>query len=190
MSLSDDFSGQKFDVILVDPPWSFATWSKKNQTRAAENHYQVMSLQDIKDMPIQDIAAENCALFLWAVNPMLPQALEVIEAWGFKFSTVAFTWAKRSKLDQAWHFGLGYWTRQNTEQCLLATRGKPKRLSRAVPQLVVSPVRQHSRKPDEVYTYIERLIDGNRCELFSRERRERWASWGFETEKFPPKEKQ
>src|SRR3546814_11954276 len=83
---------------------------------------------------------------MWCVNPMLPHALEVIDAWGFKFKTVAFTWAKRSTTGRAWHTGLGYWTRQNTEQCLLATRGKPKRIARNVPQLVVAPRREHSRK--------------------------------------------
>src|SRR3546814_13306438 len=80
---------------------------------------------------------------------MLPHALEVIDAWGFKFKTVAFTWAKRSTTGRAWHTGLGYWTRQNTEQCLLATRGKPKRIARNVQQLVVAPRREHSRKPED-----------------------------------------
>lgn len=184
MSLVDDLSGQKFDVIVADPPWSWASWSKKNQTRAAENHYQIMSLKDIKELPVGDISSENCALFLWCINSMLPQAFEVIDSWGFKFSTVAFTWVKRTKLDTTWHFGLGYWTRQNTEQCLLATKGTPKRKERDVPQLIVSPRREHSRKPDKTFEYIERLIEGNRCELFSREKRSGWDSWGLETSKF------
>src|SRR3546814_13246928 len=104
---------------------------------------------------------------MWCVNPMLPHALEVIDAWGFKFKTVAFTWAKRSTTGRAWHTGLGYWTRQNTEQCLLATRGKPKRIARNVPQLVVAPLREHSRKPDDLHPYAHRNITGPYPERFA-----------------------
>lgn len=184
MSDLDELHGQLFAVVHADPPWNFKTWSKKNQTRAAENHYQTMGLDEIKALPIRDISAEDCALFLWAVNPMLPQALDVIDAWGFSFKTVAFTWAKRTPKDVAWHFGLGYYVRQNTEMCLLATRGKPKRVGRDVAQLIVSPRREHSRKPDEALSRIERLFDGPRLDMFARQTKDGWVSWGNETKKF------
>jgi N6-adenosine-specific RNA methylase IME4 len=141
------------------------------QGRSAEAHYDTMDLDSIKVLPVVDWAADDCALFLWAINSMLPQALAVIEAWGFVYKTVAFTWAKRSSRDNAWHFGLGYWTRQNTESCLLATRGHPARHSRAVPQLLIAPRRLHSQKPEEVHERIERLCLGPYLELFARGQR-------------------
>jgi N6-adenosine-specific RNA methylase IME4 len=143
-----------------------------------------MELDAIKALPVADMAAPDCALLLWACNPMLPQALAVIEAWGFKFKTVAFTWAKQSPTGKKWHFGLGYWTRQNTEQCLLATRGKPKSTARDVPQLLVAPRREHSRKPDEQYPRIESLVSGPYLEMFARTRRPGWDQWGDEADKF------
>src|SRR5262249_6069176 len=125
-------------------------------------------------------------LFLWSINSMLEPALQVINAWGFVYKTKAWTWVKKTKTGEKWHYGLGFWTRQNTESCLLATRGNPKRLdrisedatiqkvARGVPELLISPVRQHSQKPDEVYGLIERLVPGPYVELFSRKGRLGW----------------
>lgn len=172
--------GGKFPVILADPPWRFRTWSETNQHKAASRHYDLMTLDDIKALPIAGLAAPDCALFLWAINPMIPQALETIEAWGFKFKTVAFTWAKQSPSGASWHMGLGYWNRQNTEQCFLATRGKPKRVAKNVRQLLVAPRREHSRKPDEVHNRIEALLEGPYLELFARRPRDGWTCWGDE----------
>jgi N6-adenosine-specific RNA methylase IME4 len=138
-----------------------------------------MSLDDIKSLPVADLAADNCVLFLWAINSMLPQAISVMDAWGFVFKTVA-----RSPTDNAWHLGLGYWTRQNSEHCLLGTRGKPKRVARDVRELVIAPRREHSRKPDEVAAGIERLVSGPHLELFARQRRPGWDAWGDEVDKF------
>lgn len=173
-----------YGAILCDPPWAFSTWSKTRQTRSAENHYAIMTLDDICALPVADLAKPDCALFLWCINSMIPQALQVIDAWGFTYKTVAFTWAKRTPTDKAWHVGMGFWTRQNTEQCLLATRGKPKRKSAGVRQLVVSPRRQHSRKPDSVRESIVALVDGRYAELFARDLCPGWDSWGLETTKF------
>lgn len=169
-----------YGVIYADPPWSFATYSRKGKGRSAEAYYDCMSLAEIKDFPAGRYAASDCVLFLWATNPMLPQALNVVEAWGFTYKTVAFTWAKRTPTNQDWHLGLGYWTRQNTESCLLATRGHPGRKSRSVRQLVVSPRREHSRKPDEVYSGIEALCEGPYLELFARYSRPGWDAVGDE----------
>lgn len=177
---------QKFAVIHADPPWRFVTWSAKNQTRAAANHYAVMSLSDIKELPVATIAARDCVLFLWGINPMLPQALTVIDAWGFTYKAVAFTWGKRTKRNRGWNMGLGKWTRQNTETCFLATRGKPRRRAADVREFIEGPIREHSRKPDEVYSRIERLVEGPYIDLFARCRRPNWTCWGNEIDRFAP----
>jgi N6-adenosine-specific RNA methylase IME4 len=174
-----------YGVILADPPWTFATYSTKGKGRSAEAHYNVMDLDAIKALPMADWAAQHCVLFLWGINSMLPQALAVIEAWGFTYKTIGFCWAKRTPGDNSWHFGLGYWTRQNTESCLLATRGRPARHSRAVPQLLIASRRLHSQKPDEVYERIERLSPGPYLELFARRQRLGWDSWGNEVDAGP-----
>lgn len=175
-----------FKCLLADPPWRFRTWSETNQAKSASRHYQLMEMDDMMAMPVSSIAAQDSVLLMWVVNPMLPHALQLIDAWGFKLKTVAFTWAKRSPRDTSWHMGLGYWTRQNTEQCLLATRGKPKRKATAtsVQQLLVSPRREHSRKPDEQYERIERLVDGPYLELFARQAWPNWRAWGNQTDRF------
>jgi N6-adenosine-specific RNA methylase IME4 len=133
-----------------------------------------MSLDVIKVLPVLSFAAEHCVLFLWAIDTHLPEALGVIRAWGFRFATVGFTWAKTNPKSGGFFAGCGWWTRANTEMCLLATRGSPKRLDRSVRRLVVAPRREHSRKPDEVYTSIQRLVTGPYLECFARTRREGW----------------
>jgi site-specific DNA-methyltransferase (adenine-specific) len=140
-----------------------------------------MSINDICNLPIDSISNPNCVLLLWAIDPMLPQAFKVIESWGFKYKTVAFTWAKTNKKSEGFFTGLGYWTRGNPEMCLLATRGKPKRISKSVKQLVVDRRREHSRKPDRIRDDIVQLCgDVSRIELFARQKTEGWDSWGNE----------
>ena len=136
-------------------------------------------LMQSKAFRVADWAAPDCALFLWATDPSLPQALEVISAWGFAYKTVAFTWVKTTKDGSGFPIGCGYWTRANPEMCLLATRGRPQRLSRSVRQLLFAPRREHSRKPDEAYTRIEALVSGPYLEMFARSRRQGWESWGI-----------
>jgi N6-adenosine-specific RNA methylase IME4 len=174
-----------YRAILADPPWSFATYSRKGKGRSAEAHYDCLSFVHIKALPVAQWAAPDCALFLWVTDPSLPQALEVIEAWGFTYKTVAFTWAKTTRDGAGFPIGCGYWTRANPEQCLLATRGRPQRLSRSVRQLILAPRREHSRKPDEVYERIEALVPGPYLELFARAPREGWDVWGHEIETGP-----
>jgi len=175
-----------YAAILADPPSPFATWSDKGKDRSAENHYGVMSFAEIMAMPVAELAADDCVLFLWATWPTLPQAMSVIEAWGFRYKTCAFTWAK-VKNGKA-QIGLGYWSRANTEPCLLATRGKPKRIHADVSQLIMEPRREHSRKPDCVHDRIERLVDGPRLELFARQRRMEWDCWGDQVDRFPERD--
>lgn len=175
----------KFAAILADPPWRFRTWSETNQNRSASNHYSLMTLPEICALPVVDLVAEDCVLFLWVTRPMLPQALQVAEAWGFEYKTVAFTWTKTTKHGKE-HMGLGYWSRGNPEQCWLFTRGNPKRLptGRGVREWMTAPVREHSRKPDETHERIERLVAGPYLELFGRAQRHGWTVWGNETDKF------
>ena len=126
----------KYKVIYADPPWHFKSYSPKGDGRNAVQHYDCMSISDICNLPVDRISDNDCVLLMWVVDPMLPEALEVIKAWGFKYKTVGFTWAKQNKNDLGMFTGLGYWTRSNPEMCLLATKGKPSRLSKSVRQLI------------------------------------------------------
>ena len=182
----------EFNVICADPPWTFQTWSAEGKGRSPEQHYDCMSLADVRALPVQDIAAEDCALFLWVTDPLLPEAFKLIDAWGFTYKTVAFYWAKLNKSAPRllfavpdFHTGMGYWTRANPELCLLATKGKPQRVSMSVRRLVIEPRREHSRKPDEVADRIVHLMgDVPRIELFGRQSRRGWTTWGNEADKF------
>ena len=184
MTAALPFPNRRYGIIYADPCWTFQTYSEKGKGRSPEQHYACMSLNDISALPVADISAEDCVLFLWATFPMLPQALSVMERWGFAYKTVAFTWAKRTKTDSGWHFGNGYWTRANAEVVLLGTRGHPKRVDKGVRQLVVAPVGAHSAKPPEVRDRIVKLMgDVPRIELFARGRiPDGWDSWGLEAE--------
>lgn len=179
---ADIFSTEKrYSVIYADPPWTFRTYSAKGKGRSPENHYACMSIADIKALPVSRIAASDCVLLLWTTFPMLPQALEVIQSWGFTYKTVAFTWVKRNRKSDGWFWGLGYWTRSNAEICLLATRGHPKRVSRSVHQVCDARVMEHSQKPVEVRERIESLCgDVPRIELFARSAGDGWDVWGDE----------
>lgn len=149
----------------------------------AENHYPTMSLNDICSLPIDTISHKDSVLFLWATFPMLQEALQVITAWGFTFKTVAFVWVKQNKSGNGYFFGLGHWTRSNAEICLLAVKGRPKRVSKKVHQLIVSPVEGHSKKPDMARDKIVELMgDLPRIELFARQRTAGWDAWGNEVE--------
>lgn len=178
-----------YRVIYADPPWTFATYSRKGKGRNAEAYYDCMSLDDIKALPVADWAAKDCVLLLWATDPLLPTAFEVIRAWGFTYKTVGFYWAKLNKralgpndTGAGFFTGLGFWTRANPELCLLATRGHPKRRRADVKKLIVSPRREHSRKPDETYERIEALCEGPYLEMFARAARPGWDRWGEESD--------
>ena len=192
-----DWPTGKYGAILCDPPWSFKTWSvfkplsSGGTTRAVERYYKTMDAKDLAGLPVRDIAEENCSLFLWICWPSLVEAMALIDAWGFTYKTCAFSWmkARASQIDMFREdndvqVGLGYWTRANSEVCLLATRGKPKRLNADVRQGIIEPRREHSRKPDCVYERIERLVEGPYLELFARTQRPGWTAWGNETDKF------
>jgi N6-adenosine-specific RNA methylase IME4 len=172
---------RKYAVILADPPWSFRNWSAKGTGRNAVLHYNCLDFATLASLPIAKLAANDCALFLWAIDPLLPRAFELIQAWGFEYKTVGFYWVKLNttyKHGAGYFTGLGYWTRANPEQCLLATRGKPSRRAKDVKRLVVEKRREHSRKPDCVRERIEKLVAGPYLELFARDRKQGWDCWG------------
>lgn len=190
----------RYQAIYADPPWRYEVWSKetavqargsKSTYKAAQAHYQTMSADEIRALPVKDVAAPDCVLFLWVTWPTLLQAIELLGAWGFAYKTCAFDWMKAhaGQLDMLRDdtdalMGMGYWTRANTEPCLLATRGKPKRLSKSVRQGIIEPRREHSRKPDCVHGRIESLVAGPYLELFARQQRSGWDAWGNQTDKF------
>ena len=144
---------KQYNIIYADPPWKYQ--GGQNMRGSPSKHYPVMPLDEICALPVSKFAAENCALFLWVTFPKLEECFDVIKAWGFTYRTVAFTWIKQTKKSGKWFMGLGWWTRNNAEICLLATKGKPKRVSACVRELVVSPVEQHSKKPDIVTVVLD-----------------------------------
>lgn len=179
------FPNKKYGVILADPPWKFKTFSAKGITaKGAESHYSCMPINDIKTLPVSDIADKDCFLFMWATFPMLPEALETMSAWGFKYKTGA-SWHKKTKNGKT-AFGTRYIFRCAAELLLVGTRGHPKTLNKSTRNVLQGVVREHSRKPDEQYSLIESLCGGERIELFARQHRAGWDCWGNETEKFTP----
>lgn len=172
------FPAQKYGIIYADPPWSY---NDRGCSGACEKHYRTMKLSDICALPVADIAADDCALFLWATYPMLPEALKVIEAWGFRYKGIAFQWVKQNRSGSGYFFGLGHWTRANSEPCLLAVKGRPKRVSASVSQIIAAPVLRHSQKPDEARQKIVELMGNLPCiELFARAQSPGWDCWGDE----------
>lgn len=174
---------KKYDVILADVPWKFETYSEKGKDRSPEKYYNVLSISEICDLPIRDLAADNCALFFWGTWPFLFRCEEIINAWGFTYKTLGWVWVKSNKKSGGFFMGLGYYLRANTEFCLLAVRGKMPVAVRNQLALIYSPVRNHSQKPDEQYEKIESLYpDRNYLELFARSRRPGWDVFGDQVE--------
>jgi len=173
------FPNKKYNIIYADPPWTFKTWSKKGGIKSPK--YEVMTINDIKKLPIDNIADKDCVLFIWVTYPLLKEGLDTIKQWNFHYKTCGFSWIKKNKKTDSLFWGLGYWTRANNEICLLATKGKPKRISKSVHQVVIDKIREHSRKPDCTRDRIVELC-GNlpRIELFAREKTEGWDVWGNE----------
>lgn len=196
MSLLDLPQAGAFACILSDPPWRFRAGGKDRPgSRSVEHHYATMSQAELCALPVRQVAARDCHLFMWVTSPMIPQALVVMKAWGFRYSTVAFVWTKLKPnqdhrqmrltpwVEGDFWVGLGLTTRKNAEFILLGRRGSPKRLAKDVRELIIAPVREHSRKPDEQYERIERYCVGPRLELFARgPAHPGWTAWGNEAE--------
>lgn len=176
--------GERFGVILADPPWQFRLYSEKGEEKSPQAHYSTMTIDDLARLPVRALAnPDGCALVMWCTAPILGPAIDLLRAWGFRYSS-AGAWAKRSSADKGWAFGTGYRYRSAVEFWLLGTIGQPRQTARNVRNLIVAPVREHSRKPDEMHEMIERQWEGPYLELFARQRRPGWSSWGNEVGKF------
>jgi N6-adenosine-specific RNA methylase IME4 len=172
----------KFNIIYADPPWNYRVYSKKGLGRSAESHYPTMNIDDICNLPVATIAEKDCILFLWVTFPCLLEGLKAIKSWGFEYKTLGFCWVKRCKKQtDKWFWGLGFWTRANPEICLIAAKGKPKRLSKGVHSVIDTPIEGHSKKPNEIRLRIVELMgDLPRVELFARQKVDGWECLGNE----------
>lgn len=173
---------KRYRVIYADPPWQYG--DRCLHRGGAERHYKTVGLPALSLLRVDRLALPDAALFLWATPPMLIEAIALMRAWGFTYKTIAFTWVKLNR-DGTPAWGMGHWTRANAEHVLLGIRGKPKRASAAVHQIVRSPREDHSRKPAEVRRRIEELILGRRVELFAREHVDGWDAWGLDVVSSP-----
>ena len=173
---------KKYQIIYADPPWLYDNGGNQKSRGMARGSFECMPLQDIKNIKIP--ADDNAMLFLWATMPKLREALEVIEAWGFKYITCAFVWVKQNPKGSGIYSGLGHWVNGNAELCLLSRRGKSlERKNKSIKQIVLSPRGVHSKKPAEVRDRIVSLLgDLPRIELFAREKTDGWDVWGNEVE--------
>lgn len=173
--------GKKYKIIYADTPWQYRVYSKKGQGRSAENHYHTMNIKDIMALPVDKIADKDCILFLWITFPCLKEGIEVMERWGFKYKTCGFNWVKRNKKKNTYFMGLGFWTRSNSEVCLIGTKGQPKRVSKSVSQICDARIMEHSKKPAEIRERIVELCgELPRIELFARDKVKGWDSLGDE----------
>jgi site-specific DNA-methyltransferase (adenine-specific) len=171
---------KKYQIIYADPPWTYKDKASSGE-RGVCYKYKVQNDEWICSLDVNSVTDEHCTLFLWVTMPKLPVAFDVIKAWGFVYKTCAFTWVKLNKKADTLFFGMGNYTRGNPELCLLATKGKPKRVNAGVFSVVVSRIRNHSQKPDEVRDLIVDLMgDLPRIELFACDRFSGWDAWGNE----------
>lgn len=177
-----DLKPLSYDLIMADPPWSYKNYSRKGEHKGAAAQYVCMSLSEIMSLPVGQLAKPDAVLMLWATNPLLDQAFTVMSAWGFRFKTAGH-WVKKTKHGKL-GFGTGYLVRAAGEPFLLGTIGAPK-TSKSCRSVIEGLVREHSRKPEESYAWAETLIpNGRRAEIFSRQSRDGWDSWGNEATKF------
>ncbi len=175
----------KYKIIYADPPWKYNSRAN-HKTRfrgGAHGHYPLMTMNEIKAIPICDIIDDNACLFLWVTFPYLKEQLEVFPAWGFDYKTLGYLWIKLNPVDLMPFFGVGYYTKSNAEMCLLGIKGRMKPITNSISQVISAPRREHSQKPDEVRESIVSLMgDLPRIELFARQKVEGWDCWGNEVE--------
>ena len=177
-----DLVAGAYDLIMIDPPWRFELYSGKGEEKSPQAHYETMSLARIAALPVADLAAPGCLLWTWATAPMLDKQIDVMKGWGFRFVTSG-VWVKTTVNDKI-AFGTGYVLRNAHEPFLIGAIGEPK-TARDVRSVVMGQVREHNRKPETAYRAAERLMPkARRADLFSREHRPGWESWGDEVGKF------
>ena len=174
---------KKYSIIYMDPPWKYNSRANNN-TRfrgGAGNHYNLMKMEEIRELPINNLANENCALFLWVTFPMLDEQIKLFKEWNFDYKTLGFSWIKLNPKNLQPFFGVGYYTKSNCEVCLLGVKGRMKPVTNKISSVILSPRREHSRKPDEARERIEQLVgDVPKIELFAREEVKGWDCWGNE----------
>lgn len=173
---------KKYNIIYADPPWTYKTWTAKGGHKSASAHYSTMAKEEIQAMgdTIKKISDKNSILFLWVTMPNLIEGIELIEKWGFTYKTCGFNWVKMYRNGKP-VIDLGYWTRANSELCLIGTKGKIKRINNNVSQVILEEKREHSRKPDTARNRIVELMgDLPKIELFARQQVEGWDCWGNE----------
>tara|TARA_R110002020_G_C15891271_1_gene740112 strand:+ start:68 stop:610 length:543 start_codon:yes stop_codon:yes gene_type:complete len=172
---------KKYNIIYADPPWAYRDKRDKHPRLCggATVHYNTMKIEDIKNLPVNDIADTNCMLFLWTTFPNLQEGLDTIKAWGFKYKTLGFSWIKTNKKNGKPFFGIGYYTKSNCECCLIGVKGKPIVVSNSISSVIMNPRGEHSQKPDIIRENIVKLCgDIPRIELFARKKTDKWDSWG------------
>lgn len=180
---------KKYNIIYADPPWDYGgrklirIFNGKDYTKDINQHYPTLKTKDICSLPVKDLVDENCVLFMWTTHPHLENAFKVLKSWGFSYSTVAFEWFKTTPKNNPVCF-MGSWvTGGAIELCLLAKKGKPKRISKIVKRLLIKQRGKHSEKPAEIRQRIVDLMgDIPRIELFARQKTEGWDIWGNELE--------
>jgi N6-adenosine-specific RNA methylase IME4 len=184
MTLMEIPSDTQAGATMADPGIAFRAYSAKGEGRGPQKHYRCMPFEELAGLPVASIAAKDCYLFLWMPLRSVFLVEPLMQAWGFKFGSSAFVWAKQNKSGVGWFMSTGYGTRKNAEICWLGRRGSPLRKSKSVRELIVSPLREHSRKPDEVYRRIEALCLGPYVELYARQQWPGWICAGNEVGKF------
>jgi len=185
----------KYGIIYMDPPWDYKRKGGPKHIGTAAQTYATLKDEDVYNLNIDELAADDCFLFLWATWPKLKEGMTAIEKWGFRYVTAAFVWVKTNKKQVDTVFwGSGHYTRANTESCLLGVKGKPKVLYHGVHQVIpyedleevmpselVVPNTKHSKKPEEARNRIIKLCgDIKRIELFATEDTVGWDTWGDE----------
>jgi len=164
---------KKYKVIYVDPPWEFFTKKPHGDRPGSEDHYGKLTLDELKSIDISHLIDERgCFLFMWTTNIILPWSLELMKHWGFTYRS-KLTWVKPV-------MGLGYYFRSASEDLLVGKIGKGTFRFKSQPSWLMAPRQEHSRKPEEVYSIIERVADGPYLEMFARSKREGWDIWGNE----------
>lgn len=171
----------KYNIIYADPPWAYNESGSGN--RVVHSKYPTMQIDDICKLPVGDLAADNSILFMWTTFPRLNEGLKAINSWGFKYKSLGFCWVKQNKKSESLFWGMGYYTRQNPEICLIGVKGKVKPLVANVHSVVISKIEEHSKKPDIVKDLIVKIVgDVPRIELFARQKTPGWDVWGNEVE--------
>jgi len=174
-----------YPILYIDPPWTFKTWSDKGLGKSAQKHYSCMSMEAIANLPISRIAAKDALICMWGTDPLLDKQIALFPIWGFRYVTMGWVWIKMNKITPTPFIGLGKYTRANPEYVMIGRRGTPQRPKvNNISEVVFSPIREHSRKPDIIRTYIEQMYDGPRLEIFARQETKGWDVLGNEIGKF------